>query len=154
MSCSKTSNVCVAMALVVVLSAVSVACAGKTGELPVIGVYGGANNETVAKAAACGVDILFPSITWYEPNDWMKGMVERSHRLNMKVYPSLAVALTSAPASISARTISTLDAAAFSCHSILASRTAWCSSVFPSSSRVLTSAPQASSRLAYIWSLV
>ena len=59
---------------------------------PIIGLYGGANNETRLKAAECGIDVLYPSINWYEPNDWLAAMVAKAHEAGIKVYPSLAAA--------------------------------------------------------------
>ena len=59
---------------------------------PLVGVYGGTSNATVDKAIKGGVDVLYPSITWYEPNLFMKNIVQKVRPHGIKVYPSLAVA--------------------------------------------------------------
>ena len=61
-------------------------------EQPLVGVYGGTSNATIDKAIEGGVDVLFPSITWYEPNLFMKNIVQKVRAHGIKVYPSLAVA--------------------------------------------------------------
>ena len=63
-----------------------------SGEQPLVGVYSGTGNNTFEKAIEGGVDILFPSISWYEPNLFMKNIVLKVRAHGIKVYPSLAVA--------------------------------------------------------------
>ena len=77
--------------LVIVLFATSIVFAEKINESPIICIYGGTSTQTLQKSAECGVDILFPSITWWKSNDWMGNWVEQAHQNNIKVYPSLAV---------------------------------------------------------------
>jgi len=59
---------------------------------PVIGIYGGANGQTQQKAHEVGVDVLYPSVDWFEVALWMKAMVQKAHEQGIKVYPSLASA--------------------------------------------------------------
>src|SRR5688572_4008822 len=59
---------------------------------PIIGIYGGGNNETQTRAPECGVDALYPSIHWHESSPWMAEMTANAHRHGIKVYPSLAPA--------------------------------------------------------------
>ena len=59
---------------------------------PLVGVYGGTGDNTLNKAIEEGVDVLFPSIAWYEPNLFMNNIVKKVRAHGIKVYPSLAVA--------------------------------------------------------------
>ncbi len=62
------------------------------GETPYIGVYGGGDGARRLKAIEAGVDFFMPSVTWYEPQPWLKGLVEDVRPRGIKVYPSLAMA--------------------------------------------------------------
>jgi hypothetical protein len=76
-----------------VMTSVALADSAAKGDgKPVIGVYGGTNGVTQARAPECGVDELYPSIHWYEANEWLSGMVAAAHRNGIKVIPSLASA--------------------------------------------------------------
>ena len=58
----------------------------------IIGIYSGLDELTLKNARKSGVDILYPSIRWYEPQTWVTQAVERAHELGFKVYPSIAAA--------------------------------------------------------------
>jgi len=57
-----------------------------------VGVYGGTGSQTIEQAIAQGVDMLFPSVTWYEEHDFLKGVAARCRAAGIEVYPSYAVA--------------------------------------------------------------
>ena len=81
------SMICVALVLLFGLAGTLA-----SGAQPLVGVYGGTGNNTVDKAIEDGVDVLFPSIAWYDPNLFMKNIVQKVRAHGIKVYPSLAVA--------------------------------------------------------------
>jgi len=60
---------------------------------PLVGIYGGGNNETVRKSIESGVDMLFPSVNWWKQHSWLKAKAEQVHRHGMAIYPSLAMAM-------------------------------------------------------------
>ena len=89
------SMICVALVLVFGLTGMPDLAAQQQQqptEQPLVGVYGGTSNATIDKAIEGGVDVLFPSITWYEPNLFMKNIVQKVRPHGIKMYPSLAVA--------------------------------------------------------------
>lgn len=59
---------------------------------PVIGIYGGTNGQTQINAPKAGVDLLYPSVDWFQVPPWMKAMVRQAHENGIKIYPSLASA--------------------------------------------------------------
>lgn len=59
---------------------------------PIIAIYGGANAETNQRAVEVGLDILYPSVNWYEPQPWLAKVTADAHAKGMKVIPSLASA--------------------------------------------------------------
>jgi len=87
------SMICVSLLLVLGLARTpNLGSQQRPREQPLVGVYGGTGNSTVDKAIERGVDVLYPSITWYEPNLFMKNIVQKVRAHGIKVYPSLAVA--------------------------------------------------------------
>ena len=64
----------------------------RASKQPLVAVYGGTGDNTQQKAIESGVDVLFPSIAWYEPNLFMNNIVKKVRAHGIKVYPSLAVA--------------------------------------------------------------
>ena len=64
----------------------------RASKQPLVAVYGGTGDNTQQRAIESGVDVLFPSIAWYEPNLFMNNIVKKVRAHGIKVYPSLAVA--------------------------------------------------------------
>ena len=62
----------------------------RAGSPPMIGIYGGGNNETQVRGADAGVDFFYPSIHWYENHSWLTDLVAFAQKNGIKVYPSLA----------------------------------------------------------------
>lgn len=60
--------------------------------LPVLGLYGGAGNDSFDKAVELGFDWIFPAVNWHTDHDWMKLKVEMAHEHGIKVCPSYGVA--------------------------------------------------------------
>jgi hypothetical protein len=59
---------------------------------PLLADYSGAGDSTIANCTRTGVRILYPSVDWSTPNDFLKAWVESCHRRGLEVYPSLASA--------------------------------------------------------------
>jgi hypothetical protein len=59
---------------------------------PITGVYGGLSKPLIENCVSAGVDILYPSITWYAPKMDPKPLVDYAHKLGLKVIPSVAAA--------------------------------------------------------------
>jgi len=57
-----------------------------------IGIYASLDDQTLKSAKKSGVDIFYPSITWFKSQSWVAPSVERAHKLGFKVYPSVAAA--------------------------------------------------------------
>jgi hypothetical protein len=66
----------------------SVTCnlsAGEKEGFPIIGVYGGTGGSIPEKSAECGVDVLYPSLTWWESPDWYSSIADQAHGNNIKM---------------------------------------------------------------------
>jgi hypothetical protein len=75
-----------------ILAALSVCSTFAIAANPIIAIYGGANGETNDRAVEVGLDVIYPSVSWYEPQPWLAQVTENAHAKGIKVYPSLASA--------------------------------------------------------------
>ncbi|MDC0935681.1 family 10 glycosylhydrolase [Pirellulales bacterium] len=59
---------------------------------PMLGIYGGAGNESYRQAVDLGFTYIFPAVHWYADHSWIKGKVQQAHADGLKVCPSYGTA--------------------------------------------------------------
>lgn len=60
--------------------------------VPVVAAYWGTGHANLDAAVDAGVNALFVSVSWYQPNEFVPKLIERFHQRGLKVFLSLATA--------------------------------------------------------------